>query len=90
MRKVVVDVKFVVVQNAGSMNNLNVGDSVNFTSIPFGFRDKNKLWFVIEKNDKLISLEADDRFKLTYPHNGKHIVHIFSKFWKDVCIEKQS
>jgi len=68
------------------VNNLNVGDSVNFTSQPFGYRDKDKLWFVVEKTNELLSLEADDRFKLTYPNNGKHIVHIFSKYWKDIKI----
>jgi hypothetical protein len=71
------------------MDNLNLGDSVNFTSRPFGYRDKDKLWFVVEKSDEMISIEADDRFKLTYPHCGKHTVHISSKYWKDVSIKKK-
>ena len=70
-----------------NMNIFKVGDSVNFTSIPFGFRDKNKLWFVIERSDEVISLEADDRFKLTYPHFGKHVVHISSQYWEDIIIK---
>ena len=39
---------------------LNVGDVVNFISKRFNYRDKDKVWSVIEKDDKRMRLQADD------------------------------
>jgi hypothetical protein len=61
-----------------------VGDVVNFTSKKFGHNDKTKIWFVIEKTNDHLTLEADDShlIKLS-PPRGKHRVFIPLKYLND-------
>ena len=40
-----------------SKEELNVGDIVNFTSKRFNYKDKDKVWSVIEKDDKRMLLQ---------------------------------
>ena len=68
---------------------LNVGDDVNFTSKRFNYRDKDKVWSVIEKDDKMMRLQADDSHLIKlFPPRGKHTVLISSKYWNDCTINK--
>ena len=68
---------------------LNVGDVVNFTSKRFNYKDKDKVWSVIEKDDKRMRLQADDSHLIKlFPPRGKHTVLINSKNWNDFTIQK--
>ena len=68
---------------------LNIGDVVNFTSKRFNYRDKEKVWSVIEKDDKRMRLQADDNYLIKlFPPRGKHTVLINSKYWNDFTIQK--
>ena len=68
---------------------LNVGDVVNFTSKRFNYREKEKVWSVIEKDDKRMRLQADDNYLIKlFPPRGKHTVLINSKYWNDCTINK--
>ena len=72
-----------------SKEELNVGDDVNFTSKRFNYRDKDKVWSVIEKDDKMIRLQADDSHLIKlFPPRGKYTVLIISKYWNDCTINK--
>ena len=72
-----------------SKEELNVGDIVNFTSKRFNYRDKEKVWSVIEKDDKMMRLEADDSHLIKlFPQRGKHTVLINYKYWNDCIINK--
>jgi hypothetical protein len=69
-----------------------VGDVVTFTSKRFySHNDKTKIWFVIEKTNDCLILEADDShlIKLS-PSRGKHRVTIPSKYLVDCEIIKKS
>ena len=68
---------------------LNIGDVVNFTSKRFNYKDKDKVWSVIEKDDKRMRLQADDSHLIKlFPPRGKHTVLINSKNWNDFTIQK--
>lgn len=64
-----------------------VGDVINFTSKRFSYNDKMKIWFVIEKTNDYLILEADDShlIKLS-PPRGKHRITIPFKYFGDVEI----
>ena len=66
-----------------------VGDVVNVTSKKFGHKDNSKVWFIIEKTDDYLVLEADDShlIKLS-PPRGKHRITIPFKYWGDFEINK--
>ena len=72
-----------------SKEELNVGDIVNFTSKRFNYRDKEKVWSVIEKDDKMMRLQADDSHLIKlFPPRGKHTLLINYKYWNDCIINK--
>lgn len=73
------------------LNECIVGDVINLTSKKFGFKDKMKIWFVIEKTNDYLILEADDShlIKLS-PPRGKHRVTIPSKYLDDCEINKKN
>ena len=72
-----------------SKEELNVGDVVNFTSKRFNYRDKDKVWWVIEKDDKIMKLQADDSHLIKlFPPRGKHTVLINYKYCNDLIINK--
>ena len=72
-----------------SKEELNVGDVVNFTSKRFNYKDKDKVWSVIEKDNKRMRLQADDSHLIKlFPPRGKHTVLINSKYWNDCTINK--
>jgi hypothetical protein len=66
-----------------------VGDVVNVTSKNFGHKDNSKVWFMVEKTDDYLVLEADDShlIKLS-PPRGKHRITIPFKYWGDFEINK--
>lgn len=66
-----------------------VGDVVNVTSKNFGHKDNSKVWFIIEKTDDYLVLEADDShlIKLS-PPRGKHRITIPFKYLGDFEINK--
>lgn len=67
-----------------------VGDVVTFTSKRFGHNDKTKIWFVIEKTNDNLALEADDSQLIELsPPRGKHRVTIPSKYLDDCEIIKK-
>lgn len=67
-----------------TLNKCMVGDVVNFTSKKFGHNDKTKIWFVIEKTNGHLTLEADDSHLIELsPPRGKHLVFIPSKYLDD-------
>ena len=67
-----------------------VGDVVSFTSKKFGHNDKTKIWFVIEKTNNHLTLEADDSHLIVIsPPRGKHRVFILSKYLNDCKITKK-
>ena len=73
-----------------TLNNCMVGDVVNFTSKKFGHNDKTKIWFVIEKTNNHLTLEADDsRLIKLSPSRGKHRVFIPLKYLSDFKIIKK-
>ena len=64
-----------------------VGDVVNFTSKKFYHNDKTKIWFVIEKTNDHLTLEADDSHLIELsPSRGKHRVTIPFKYFGDIEI----
>ena len=68
---------------------LNIGDVVNFTSKRFNYKDKDKIWFVIEKDNKIMRVQADDSHLVKlFPPRGKHNVLINYKYWNDFTIQK--
>ena len=68
---------------------LNVGDDINFTSKRFNYMDKDKVWSVIEKDDKMMRLQADDSHLIKlFPPRRKHTVLISSKYWNYCTINK--
>ena len=72
------------------LNECMVGDIVNFTSKNFGHNDKTKIWFVIEKTNDHLTLEADDSHLIELsPPRGKHQVTILSKYLNDCKITKK-
>ena len=72
-----------------SKEELNVGDIVSCTSKRFNYKDKDKIWFVIEKDDKRMRLQADDSHLIKlFPPRGKHTVLINYKYWNDCTINK--
>ena len=72
-----------------SKEELNVGDIVNFTSKRFNYKEKDKVWSVIEKDDKSMKLQADDSHLIKlFPSRGKHSILINYKYWKDCTINK--
>ena len=72
------------------LNEFRVGDVVNFTSKKFGHNDKTKIWFVIEKTNDHLTLEADDTDLIELsPSRGKHRVFIPSKYLNDCKITKK-
>ena len=72
------------------LNECMVGDVVNFTSKKFGHNDKTKIWFVIEKTNDHLTLEADGSHLIELsPPRGKHRVFIPSKYLNDCKITKK-
>ena len=68
---------------------LSVGDIVNCTSKRFNLKEKDKVWSVIEKNEEIMRLQADDNHLIKlFPPRGKHTVLINSKYWNDFTINK--
>ncbi len=66
------------------LNECMVGDVVNFTAKKFGHNDKTKIWFVIEKTNDHLTLEADDSHLIELsPPRGKHRVFIPFKYMDD-------
>ena len=64
-----------------------VGDVINFTSKRFSHKDKIKIWFVIEKTNDYLILEADDSHLIELsPPRGKHRITIPFKYFGDVEI----
>ena len=73
-----------------TLNECMVGDVVNFTSKKFGHNDKTKIWFVIEKTNNHLTLEADDSHLIELsPPRGKHRVFIPLKYLDDCKIFKK-
>ena len=67
-----------------TLNDCMVGDVVNFTSKKFGHNDKTKIWFVIEKTNDHLTLEADGSHLIELsPPRGKHRVFIPLKYLSD-------
>jgi hypothetical protein len=72
------------------LNELRVDDVINFTSKNFGHNDKTKIWFVIEKTNDHLTLEADDSHLIELsPPRGKHRVFIPSKYLDNCEITKK-
>ena len=70
-----------------TLNNCMVGDVVTFTSKRFGHNDKTKIWFVIEKTNDYLILEADDSHLIELsPPREKHRIRIPSKYFGDFKI----
>ena len=72
------------------LNELRVDDVINFRSKNFGHNDKTKIWFVIEKTNDHLTLEADDSHLIELsPPRGKHRVFIPSKYLDNCEITKK-
>ena len=60
---------------------------VNIVSKKFGHTDKTKIWFVIEKTNDYLILEADDSHLIELsPPREKHRIRIPSKYFGDFKI----
>ena len=67
-----------------------IGDVVTFTSKRFGHNDKTKIWFVIEKTNDHLALEADDSQLIELsPPRAKHRVIVPYKYMSDFEIIKK-
>ena len=75
-----------------SKEELKVGDLVNFTSKRFNYKEKDKVWVVIEKDDKSMKLQAEP-FSLQLKHllkptkNSSRLIFYKNKFTHAKCSE---
>ena len=66
-----------------------IGDTINVISKKFGYKDNSKVWFIIEKTDDYLVLEADDSHLIKLlPPRGKHRIMIPFKYLFDFEINK--